>query len=177
MFIHLTNILEARLRKTKLKHYSLVTRVCIANQLIMFVLWYMTKLWTGEIAQLKELDKQVMNFIWSSMVDHVESRVDYGTLFKPKEEGDLGLVSIKGQTFSLATKVVLLVVEEEEHTLHCIVREKIVDLSKHRWGLRDYSWLVSGCKTKPEGESKLWTNLANAWNINKKKIRPRKLRN
>lgn len=88
----------------------------------------------------------------------------------------MGLISINGQTLALAAKVILSAVEGE-HTLQCIVREKIVDLSEHRWGLQDYSWLVSGCHTILVGEPKLWSNLGRAWNMRKKSIRPRQPEN
>lgn len=57
------------------------------------------------------MDRQVKEFIWSGMADHLRPRVDYDTLLTPKE-GDMGLISIKEQTMALATKLVLLAMEE-----------------------------------------------------------------
>lgn len=103
---------------------------------------------------MENMDRQVKDFIWSGMVDHLKPMVDYNTLVSPKDKGGMGLISIKGQTMALVAKVILLVVEEGEHTLQCIVREKISDLSKHKWGQRDYSWLVNNCRNKPVGRIK-----------------------
>lgn len=73
--------------------------------------------------------------------------------------------------------MVLTAVEEGKDTVQCIIQEKIADLSKKNFGMRDYSWMVSGCHTRPDGESKLWSNFAGVWNKLKKDVKPKKLEN
>lgn len=57
MTAHLTKTLEDRLQKAKIRNYSLVSRVSIANQMIGLAIWYMAQLWTGEVEQLEEMDQ------------------------------------------------------------------------------------------------------------------------
>lgn len=89
----------------------------------------------------------------------------------------MGLISIKAQTVALACKTILSVVAEGEHTLQSIYRKKIGDLSLHKWGIHDLSWLVAPCRTLPIDESKLWTNYYRAWNMGKRNVRPSPLAN
>lgn len=49
---------------------------------------------------------------------------------------------------------------------------KIADLSKRKWGRRDYTWLVCKTRVKLIRETKLWQNYVSAWYVLNKYIKP-----
>lgn len=123
---------------------------------------------------LEQIDKQIRTFVWSGQEDSQQSRVDYKTILLPKEEGGLGLISVKFQFFALVGGFILWTAEEGDHTLQHVLRSKVGDLSEVQGGVRDFSWLVSNHGTKPKGESQVWTGFCAAWNTMKKEIVPKK---
>lgn len=147
-------------------------RVAIVNQLINCALWYMLHLWPRDTTELVSFDRWVCDFVWSKKDIEKHPRVNYTTITYFREKGGLALISIKTHTHATIGMVMLWMVQEGETMLQCILHSKIVDLSEHRWGRRDYTWLVNHNQTRPVGESKLWYNFCGAWIMLKKNITP-----
>lgn len=75
------------------------------------------------------MDRQITNFVWSGQVDYKKPRVNYKTILLLKEEGDMGLISVKLQFLALTGGFILWTIEDGDHTLQHILRNKVGDLS------------------------------------------------
>lgn len=124
MTSHLMATLEARLLKAKLKHYSLNTRVTIANQLIISANYFMLQLWIGDVEQLVAMDKEVAKFVWIGSDKNYRPRVDYDTITRSKVKGGLGLISFKDENLAHVGKKILWAGTKGKEALQCIIREK-----------------------------------------------------
>lgn len=177
MVEYLSNALEDHLKHAQKGLYVLVLRVAIYNQLISCVMWYMLQLYPGDLAILDQFDKLVKEFTWSGKETKLRTRVNCCIITRAKDRGGLTLNSFRAHTTAIAGKFILWTVGEGDTTLQAILRGKIADLSKRRWGRRDFSWLISHDNIRPIGESHVWNNFAIQWISLKKHVQPRLLAN
>lgn len=71
------------------------------------------------------MDRKIKDFIWSGKEEHKRPRIRCATLLKPIDEGDLGLISIKAQTFAMVGKMMLKITQEGDSMLQAIYRKKL----------------------------------------------------
>lgn len=91
------------------------------------------------------------------------SRGDWETIKKSLWDGGLCLISILEHTIAMAAKLMLWIIQDDDHTLQHILRAKIGTLSIRLWGHNDFSWVISPGRTLPADDSKLWLNLCILW--------------
>lgn len=145
--------------------------------LILGALWYELTLWSGTEAELKEIEKLIVSFLWARQKDSALNRVNLETLFCSKQEGGVGLISLIAQVYSLAARFILWVLLEGDHPLQVIMRRRIRELSERKWGIADYLWIWNEFRTIPLKGSVILQNLCRGWNRSKKCIEFRPLRN
>lgn len=77
-------------------------------------------------------------------------RVDMVTLTQPKSKGDVGLIPFVTPVQNLLAKVILFAMEEQEevHPLQKILKVLFKKLSRIKWGVDDFSWVINECKNQ-----------------------------
>lgn len=102
-------------------------------------------------------------------------RVKFTTIIKHKSDGGLGMISIKFQVRALAGKIIVWAISDGTHPLQIILRHVIQEMSYHKWGISDFSWVFTPYQTRSINASTTISNLCVAWNSSKRHITHRSL--
>jgi hypothetical protein len=86
---------------------SLVSRILIANQVLLSSMWYMVPCWNPNPRMCNQVKGVVRNFIWGSKVSKTWAKVKWDSLMLPLSCGDLGIIDPKVQSEALLTKLLI----------------------------------------------------------------------
>jgi hypothetical protein len=152
-----------QLGKARLTPFTPTERKVVVTQLLEGSLWYVLTLWKGKEQELQELDRIMANFIWAGQKEYSAPKVDLQTLYKPKKEGGIGLISIRALVKCMLVRFLLWAMAEGSHSLQLILRHRIRELSYKKWGVKDFSWMFNACCTLKQQGSSLWNNMVQVW--------------
>lgn len=147
-----------RICKLKKHQLSLAGRITAANSLILSTIWYVLTLWARDLSFLKKLQTLVEAFVWAG-----RSRVCQATATQYKSRGGLGLIMITEQYRAIAGNLFMWVLGQETHPLRHILSSHLWDLSQRKWGVADFTWVVSKGGGKKSLGSPVWRNICLAW--------------
>lgn len=164
----ITEKLDGKLAKMRLRHLNLAARVTVANSILLGCLWYLLSVWSGKLQFLNLLQKRIDAFVWAG-----RSRVARSTVLLPKNVGGLGLVGVVEQYRALTGNLFMWIVTDAIHPLRAILQGHIREASRRRWGLDDLTWVVSKCGNVQITGSAPWRNICKGWAEIKKFIIPR----
>jgi hypothetical protein len=85
----------------------------------------------------------MVTFPWTGQKLKVHSRVKLKNLTKKYLDGGVGLIALLGQVVCLSGKIILWTFSKGEHPLQSIMKKKIRDLSRKKWGVADSSWVFN----------------------------------
>lgn len=167
MEIILTEKLDGKLAKMKLRHLNLAARITVAKSLLLGCLWYMLLVWSGKLTFLNLLQKRIDTFVWTG-----QSRVARSTVLLSKQAGGLGLMGVVEHYRAMTWNLFMLIATEGLHPLRATLQGHIREASCRRWGLDDLTWMVSRCGNVKILGSAPWLNLCKGWSELKKHILP-----
>jgi hypothetical protein len=155
--------LAEKLSSARLTPFTPTERKVVVNQILQGSLWFILSLWKGNDKELKELETQMVNFIWAGQKEYRQLQVDAVTLTNSKKEGGIGLTNVRDQVKCMLVRCLIWAISDGSHPLQIILRHRIRELSFRKWGVKDYSWLYNACQTLKQQGSKLWQNIVQAW--------------
>jgi hypothetical protein len=147
--------------------YGYMERVVVLNQMFMGTIWYKVALWKGGDKDLKNLESDMVRFLWAGQKYKAHPRVRLDNLIKRPAKGGVGLISLRAQVKSFAGKIILWTMSKGDHPLQVILRRRLRDMSQVRWGVHDFLWVfnpgrLTSMERQLQGES-LWGNIIGAW--------------
>lgn len=119
---------------------------------------YLLTLWAGELTFLAKIQKQLDSFVWAG-----KSRVNKATVTQGKAGGGIGLLSVEDQYRSIAGNLMIWILGPDKHLLRKILCTHIQELSVHKWGFTDLTWMVTPGGGTVSGGSAPWQNICCAW--------------
>jgi hypothetical protein len=98
------------------------------KSLFMGKLWYVLALWKGEDKELKEIEREMVKFLWAGMKFKALPTVLLTNLYKEFKEGGIGLRSIREQVKCMAGNIIIWMVAGRDHPLQKILQNRIQTL-------------------------------------------------
>lgn len=149
---------DDRLARMNGRHLALAARVTVANGLILSSLWYLITLWAGDFSFFGKIQRKLEAFIWAG-----QPRVDRDTISQGKGQGGLGLLSVMEQYRAMAGNLMIWVLGPGTHPLRLILQSHIQELSTRKWGIPNFTWIVTKGGSSDSLGSPSWKNICRAW--------------
>ncbi|KAL3676620.1 hypothetical protein R1sor_026568 [Riccia sorocarpa] len=148
-------------------------RVVIANHIIYGILWFVIPLWSGNRANLRNLEKLILSYVWGgNETTHKCHRVAENLLHQRKQDGGLGLISLQAQMQSFLAKLLRWAYVPGAHPLKAWLIAQFNAVALLRWGATHYTWVTSPSKGSWPTLSPIMLHVCKMWQSTAKLLAP-----
>ena len=91
----LVDKIKAKLIWWNARKLSFATKIVIANQVLIAIVWHTTACWIIAPKSMKVIKRLIRNFLWRAIEEkHARAKVAWTILIKDKSEGGVGLIHL-----------------------------------------------------------------------------------